>query len=55
MRGRDMIMATKATQLDNNLNSLVKLKNTIESRVIGQHNLIENLLVALLADGHVLI
>jgi len=55
-------MATKAAQLDDNLShklkeqvSLVKLKKTIESCIIGQHNLIENLLVALLADGHVLI
>ncbi|MBY0500831.1 MAG: MoxR family ATPase [Alphaproteobacteria bacterium] len=32
-----------------------KLKKTIESCIIGQHNLIENLLVTLLADGHMLI
>jgi MoxR-like ATPase len=55
-------MATKTAQLDDNLShkskeqvNLVKLKKTIESHIIGQHNLIENLLVALLADGHVLI
>ncbi|OJW50267.1 MAG: AAA family ATPase [Alphaproteobacteria bacterium 41-28] len=34
---------------------MVKLKKIIESQIIGQKNLIENLLVSLLADGHVLI
>lgn len=55
-------MATKAAQLEENLShkskeqgNIDKLKKAIESRIIGQHNLIENLLVALLADGHVLI
>lgn len=35
--------------------NLDKLRKTIESQIIGQEELIENLLVSLLADGHVLI
>ncbi len=34
---------------------LANLQQTIVDKIIGQHNLIENLLVCLLADGHMLI
>lgn len=34
---------------------LSKLLKSIQSKIIGQHHLIEHLLVALLADGHILI
>ena len=36
-------------------NKLASLKNTIKEQIIGQESLIENLLVCLLADGHMLI
>lgn len=34
---------------------LYNLLNAIQSKIIGQHSLIENMLVCLLADGHILI
>lgn len=34
---------------------LLKLLNSVQSKIIGQHQLIEHMLVCLLADGHVLI
>src|SRR3989339_2129886 len=34
---------------------LSKLLNSVQSKIVGQHLLIENLLVCLLADGHALI
>jgi len=39
----------------NNNTKLNILKNTIKEQIIGQESLIENLLVCLLADGHMLI
>ena len=35
--------------------ALASLNNAIESKIVGQKQLIENLLVCLLADGHILI
>ena len=34
---------------------LLKLLKSVQSKIIGQHHLIEHILVCLLADGHVLI
>src|SRR5580692_6120408 len=34
---------------------LVDLKKVMESRIIGQHSLIRNILICLLCDGHILI
>ena len=34
---------------------LSKLLASVQSKIIGQHQLIENMLVCLLADGHILI
>lgn len=39
----------------NELHGLESLQKSIETHIVGQKNLIENLLVSLLADGHVLI
>lgn len=36
-------------------NALTPLRRHIESRIIGQHTLVERLLIALLADGHLLV
>ncbi len=38
-----------------NKGKLINLRNSIESKIVGQKDLIENLLVCLIADGHVLI
>lgn len=37
------------------LNPLSKLLKSIQSKIIGQHHLIEQMLVCLLADGHILL
>ena len=34
---------------------LAELQNTVSTQIIGQHTLVERVLVALLADGHVLL
>ena len=34
---------------------IIKLRESIESKIIGQQNLIESLLIAILADGHLLV
>ena len=45
------IMATDNT----NQNALMKLKNFINQQIIGQDVLVERMLIALLADGHILV
>src|ERR1700734_4103432 len=36
-------------------NQLAHLLKAVQAKIIGQHQLIENILVCLLADGHILI
>ncbi len=43
------------TKIIGNNNKLKTLEDSIKSQIIGQKNLIENLLVCLLSDGHMLI
>ncbi len=52
-----MVEATSIIDINDNTSQrkLGQLQKAIESKVIGQKGLIENLLVCLLADGHVLI
>ena len=44
------IEKTKSTQAE-----LLRLKNYINGEIIGQDNLVERMLIALLADGHILV
>jgi len=46
-----MTSASPALQID----ALRELKSWLDTRIIGQENLIERLLIALLADGHLLV
>jgi len=49
------ILEKKSHGIDHQQHQLSKLLKSIQSKIIGQHHLIEHLLVALLADGHILI
>ena len=39
----------------NTLDSILSLKSHIQSHIIGQEELVKRLLIALLADGHLLV
>ena len=39
----------------NNLDSILKLKEHVETHIIGQEKLVGHMLIALLADGHILV
>lgn len=49
------ISSVKSTELDQLSTAFEQLRKHIESRILGQPKLVERLLIALLADGHLLV
>ncbi|MDJ0776210.1 MAG: AAA family ATPase, partial [Gammaproteobacteria bacterium] len=43
------------TENDSPLQCIVSLRDYLNQRIVGQENLVSRMLVALLADGHVLV
>jgi len=49
------VALSKSHEMESQSGTLGKLTTAIQKHIIGQHNLIESLLIALLCDGHVLV